>query len=89
MLQLQRLLLRICLLCFKFSLLVPHFILLVLCNGDGLAYHSVEVRVNSDSNHSPQLRVKATEEGILLLISVNLIRSIARQLRELVQVLHH
>jgi hypothetical protein len=79
LLQLQSLLLLVHLRSFKLSLLVPHFILLVLCSGDGLIYHSVEVEVNSGSNHSPQLGVKTTEEGILLLfISVDHIRSIAR-----------
>jgi hypothetical protein len=63
---------------------------LVLRGGDGLIHHSVEVGVDSGSNQSPQLGVKATEKRILLhLFDIHLIRAIARHLRELVQVLHH
>jgi hypothetical protein len=44
-----------------------------------LLYHSVEVGVNTGSNQSPPLRVKAMEERILLLlVSIHLIRSITR-----------
>jgi hypothetical protein len=90
LLQLHGLLLRICLLSFKLSLLVPHLVLLDLRGGDGPVHHGVKVGVNPSSNQGSQLRVKTTKKRILLiLIGVNLIRSIARQLRELVQVLHH
>jgi hypothetical protein len=78
LLQLHGLLLRICLLSFKLSLLVPHLILLVLRGGDGPVHHGVEVGVNPSSNQGSQLRVKTTEKRILLLlVSVNLIWSIA------------
>jgi hypothetical protein len=85
LLQLHGLLLRICLLGFELSLSVPHLVLPILRGGDGPVHHGVEVGVDLNSNHGPQLRVKTTEKRILfLLIGVDLIRSIARQLRGLV-----
>jgi hypothetical protein len=90
LLQLHSLLLGICPLGFKFSLSVPRLILLVPCNSDSPVYHCVEVRIDSSSNESPQLGVKATKKSILLLlIVIHLVRSIAGQLYELMQVFCH
>jgi hypothetical protein len=54
------------------------------CNSDGPVYHGVEVRIDSSSNESPQLKVKATKKSIMLLfIIIHLIGSIAGQFCEL------
>jgi hypothetical protein len=84
LLQLHGLLLGICPLDFKFHISVPRLILLIPCHSDGPVYHGVEVRIDSNSDKSPQLRVKATKKSILLLfIIIHLIKSIAGQLHEL------
>jgi hypothetical protein len=62
LLQLHGLLLRICLLGFELSLSVPHLVLPILRGGDGPVHHGVEVGVDLNSNHGPQLRVKTTEK---------------------------
>jgi hypothetical protein len=90
LLQLHGLLLGIYPLGFKISLFVPRLILLVFYSSDDHIYHGVEVRIDSSSNESPQLEVKATKKSIMLLfIIIHLIGSIAGQLHELMQVLCH